>query len=59
MEAFEPGGGLSEIHFNGVSVLKSVSCDSGRGARFSLLGRKVGGVCLPEMLRWCVKGLKG
>ena len=40
-----------------VLVRKSKTDQVGRGARFYLSGDKVGGVCLPEIVRWYVRGL--
>ena len=46
------GDGLLEVF-----VRKSKTDKVGRGASFFLSGKKVGGVCLPEMVRWYLKGL--
>ena len=40
-----------------VLVRKSKTDQVGRGARFYLSGDKVGGVCLPEIVGWYVRGL--
>ena len=40
-----------------VLVRRSKTDQVGRGAKFYLSGKKVGGVCLPEILKWYLKGL--
>ena len=40
-----------------VVVRKSKTDQLGRGAKFYLSGEKFGGVCIPDIIRWYVKGL--
>ena len=40
-----------------VLVRRSKTNQVGRGAKFYLSGKKVGGVCLPEIVKWYLKGL--
>ena len=38
-------------------IRKSKTDQLGRGAKFYLSGEKVGGVCIPEIIKWYVRGL--
>ena len=40
-----------------VLVRRSKTDQLGRGAKFYLSGEKVGGVCIPDIVRWYLKGL--